>query len=118
MSRYNTSDSKHLWICLVTSSRKHDRKGVARKRTSFSRREAVPNGVNNTEPSRVSMNGVSEMITPNYNNSPALASISNYRTVYQHPTMPNNDIYSLMELTKNSSIKEVHIDENGVATSK
>ena len=100
--------------------RKHDRKGVARKRTNFSS-EPMTSTIAGTEhhSSRMAVDGVPEIIRPGFTSTPTFTSVGGYRATYEHTAVPNNnDLYALMELTKNSGIKEVHVDENGVATSK
>lgn len=99
--------------------RKHDRKGVARKRTNMLQ-EPMANTMTNPEHpgSRMTMEVLPEIIRPSYTSTPPYTAIAGYRATYERAGLPNNnDLYALMELTKNSGIKEAHGDEN-VPTSK
>ena len=93
---------------------------MARKRTNLISEPMVSSMASTDHPpAHVSMDGVPEIIRPGFTSTPTFTTIGGYRTTYEHAGVPsNNDLYALMELTKNSGIKEVHVDENGVATSK
>lgn len=100
----------------LANKRKHERKGVARKRTNISPEESTSNTSNAIQSKRMNVDRLQEIIHPEYSNSPPyVISMGHYRPPYTaEPSMPNNnDLYALMELTKNSGIKEV--EENNEA---
>ena len=93
---------------------------MARKRTNLVAEQmsgTITSG--DQHPVHISMDGLPEIIRPGFTSTPTFTTIGGYRTAYEHSALPNNnDLYALMELTKNSGIKEVHVDENGVTTSE
>ena len=94
---------------------------MARKRTNLVPEPIMTSTMTNTEQHhvRIPMDGLPEIIRPGFTSTPTFTTIGGYRTAYEHVGVPNNnDLFALMELTKNSGIKEVHVDENGVTTSK
>ena len=74
--------------------------------------------ISTEHPPRITMDALPEIIRPSYTSTPSFTTIAGYRTSYEHAPVPNNnDLYALMELTKNSGIKEMVVTEN-TATSK
>ena len=82
---------------------------MARKRTNGLADTNASDMANIDHSRMVNMDRLQEIIHPEYSSSSPFASMGGFRRNYiSEPGVPNNnDLYALMELTKNSGIKEV-----------